>query len=76
MTQAVLHSAQRELNFEITYLIARFGRRRALFAILMTYWHGKARPPDNLLVLCNHLSRDVGIPELQEPSPYLGPLKA
>ena len=68
MNQAVSHSAHKELTFEISYLVARFGRRRALFAVLMTYWKGKGRPPDAVCHLNNHLRRDIGLPELPEPS--------
>ncbi len=63
MTYSLSHSAQKELKFEITYLVAKFGRRRALFAILMTYWRGKGRPPDAAYRLNNHLLKDVGLPE-------------
>ena len=69
MNQAVSHSAHKELTFEISYLIARFGRRRALFAILMTIWKGRGRPPDAISHMNNHLRRDIGLPELSEPSP-------
>ena len=66
MTQADSHSVLKELNFEVSYLIARYGRTRALVAILRTFWKGKGRPPDNVAPLNNHLRRDIGIPELPE----------
>ena len=68
MKQAVLYNAHKELTFEISYLVAKFGRRRALFAVLMTYWKGKGRPPDRVCHLNNHLRRDIGLPELPERS--------
>ncbi|UZD91227.1 hypothetical protein [Cognatishimia activa] len=68
MNQAVSYNARKELTFEVTYLIARFGRRRALFAILKTFWKGKGRPPDSVVSMNNHLRRDIGLPELSEPS--------
>lgn len=68
MNQAIAHNAHKELTFEISYLIAKFGRRRALFAVLMTIWKGKGRPPDTVLHMSNHLRRDIGLPELAEPS--------
>ena len=72
MTQAFLHSSQKELTFEISYLVAKFGRRRALFAILKTYWKGKGRPPDTVSTLNDHLRRDLGLPTLAEPIKRLG----
>jgi len=76
MNQTVTHSAQKELSFEIRYLIARFGRRQALFAILTTFWKGKGRPPDATPRLNNHLRKDIGLPELVEPSHRKGSTKA
>lgn len=67
MNQAFTHTAQKELTFEISYLIARFGRRQALLAILKTFWKGKGRPPDSVSCMSNHLRRDIGLPLLPEP---------
>jgi|GEM_PF-4270131 len=67
MNHAISHNAHKELAFEISYLIAKFGRRKALFAILFTYWKGKGRPPDTAFRMSNHLRRDIGLAPLQEP---------
>lgn len=64
MTHIASHSAQKELNFEISYLVARFGRRQALVAIIKTCFKGKGRPPDSVSHLSNHLRRDIGMPEI------------
>lgn len=71
MNQTVAHSAHKELTFEVSYLIAKFGRKRALFAILKTFWKGKGRPPDAVSCMNNHLRRDIGLPELSEPAQRL-----
>lgn len=66
MTHIASHSAQKELNFEISYLVARFGRRRALFAILKTCFKGKGRPPDSISHLSDHLRKDIGLAAVSE----------
>ncbi|MFY0595562.1 MAG: hypothetical protein JXQ85_03925 [Cognatishimia sp.] len=69
MNHAIYHNAQKELAFEISYLIAKFGRRKALLAILFTYWKGKGRPPDTAFRMSNHLRSDIGLAPFQEPPP-------
>ncbi len=68
MNQAFTHSTHKELSFEISYLIAKFGRRQALFAILKTFWKGRGRPPDSVGFLNDQLRRDIGLPELNQPA--------
>jgi hypothetical protein len=70
MTYIASHDAQKELRFEISYLVARFGRRQALIAILRTFWKGKGRPPDSVSHLCNHLRRDIGLPQVAGPTDH------
>ncbi len=61
-----------ELNTALTRLLAEFGTRRTLTALLRALIATRRPPPARLKrhpLNCNHLRRDIGLPPVREPLP-------